>query len=288
MRRLVVVRLFNTALTAFLAVSATGAEAGNVGTYALTAVFQYTDPSGDSVVVESCSTANPDLLIPAASCAGASASAYANMNAGALISSLAVADNPFGGGSGYAEQGIFDFLHFNGATNGKNVLITATGTGAATFANGFAYLGLALSFSKDASSPPFGVTDAFGEATSVNGGSDCSNPSEFPDVTVCTNSGRGALSVSIDVPLDAVDPDNGLYLQATAGCIENSGGFGGGTCSVSDPITITLPAGVTYTTSSGQFLTASPVPLPASAWLLLSALGSLALIARRSPVSPIR
>ena len=46
-------------------------------------------------------------------------------------------------------------------------------------------------------------------------------------------------------------------------------------------LSMLLPTGVTYSFQSGNFLTASPIPLRASAWLLLSGLGGLSATARR-------
>jgi len=180
------------------------------------------------------------------------------------------------GGNGYAGAVIYDFLKFNGYTSGQHVVITATGSAAVSFVNGYGLLGLALSFSQDPSSP-ISTADVFSNAATV-GVSGCSNPTLFPLATVCKNINGGSLGVSIDFPIDYVNPSNGVFLQAAINCIDN-GDFGG-TCDATDPITISLPPGVTFTSASGQFLTA-PVPIPAAAWLFGSGLLGLIGVARR-------
>jgi hypothetical protein len=56
-------------------------------------------------------------------------------------------------------------------------------------------------------------------------------------------------------------------------------------CSYTDPFTITLPAGMTFTSASGQFLV--PVPEPSAAWLFAAGLLCVAgtVWARRSPAA---
>jgi hypothetical protein len=50
-------------------------------------------------------------------------------------------------------------------------------------------------------------------------------------------------------------------------------------------MSLLLPAGATYTSASGDFLTASPVPIPGTVWLLLSGLAGVAPFARRKLVA---
>jgi hypothetical protein len=271
----------NIALATMFITAPTAVNAAIIGAYVHEAVFEGTDPYGTTAVIDSC--APPDLQIPTAFCSGSGyASAYANMNTGTLTAHVSVPSSPYGA-SGYAGAVIYDFLKFNGYTSGQHMVITETGSGAASFENGYAALGLQLSFSQDPSSP-IGTAEVFGSASTVVafGGSGCSNPSLFPDVTVCKNSSGGSLSVSIDFPIDYItNPSNGVFMQASVNCIDNGGSITiGGTCDVTDPITITMPAGVTFTSASGQFLTA-PVPVPAAVWLFGSGLLGLIGVARR-------
>jgi hypothetical protein len=74
----------------------------------------------------------------------------------------------------------------------------------------------------------------------------------------------------------------GLYVQFQVGCNDISTVGGGVACDVNDPISITMPTGVTFTSASGQFLTA-PVPLPASLWLTLSSMAGVLLWGRGKP-----
>ena len=99
-------------------------------------------------------------------------------------------------------------------------------------------------------------------------------------VVTCETSSGGALDVNVNLPLSLLG--NGYNFLANLGC-QAYGGPTSGSCSYSDPFTVTLPQGVTFTSASGVFLTA-PVPLPASAWLLLGGLGGLALSGRRRVV----
>jgi hypothetical protein len=82
------------------------------------------------------------------------------------------------------------------------------------------------------------------------------------------------LSISWDFSLSSI-PSTGLEFRSLLECLS-----GTGTCNYVDPFTITLPAGVTFTSASNQFLTA-PVPVPAAVWLFGSGLLGLIGVARR-------
>jgi hypothetical protein len=99
----------------------------------------------------------------------------------------------------------------------------------------------------------------------------------MPDATVCVD----PYAVSLDLPLSYLDPTYlGLNISLGISCGANLSRAGGsGTCDFTDPLTITLPEGVTFTSASGQFLTS--VPVPAAAWLFGSGLLGLIGVARR-------
>ncbi|HXZ46144.1 MAG TPA: VPLPA-CTERM sorting domain-containing protein [Pseudolabrys sp.] len=261
----------NIALTMFIAVPST-VSAAYIGATVEEHVFGV-DSNGNSYLADSC---NVDFQIPSAFCAGSGyGSAYANMNTGTMTAHYSVPqDSLMGIGGGGASTFIYDFLKFSGYSSGQHVVITATGSAASTLPNGFADLGLDLSFSQDPSAPNNNSFDI----DTFNVVSGCTNPSSFPDVTVCRNNNGGSLGVSIDFPINYVNPANGVYLRAFLDCTDHSA-TGGGTCDATDPITITLPAGVTFTSASGQFLTA--VPVPAAGWLFGSGLLGLVGVARR-------
>jgi hypothetical protein len=79
--------------------------------------------------------------------------------------------------------------------------------------------------------------------------------------------------------LQGADPTVGIALYLAASC-----GLGA-TCDYADTngVTLTLPTGVTYTSQSHRFLTASAVPEPAAWAMLLPALGILGFALRCRP-----
>ncbi len=275
MRRLSVALIRNIALTMFIAAPAT-VSAAYIGATVEEHVFGV-DSNGNSYLADSC---NVDLQIPSAFCAGSGyGSAYANMNTGTMTAHYSVPpDSLMGIGGGGASAFIYDFLKFSGYSSGQHVTIAATGGATVTLPNGFATLGLDLSFSQDPSAPTGSSFDIDTFNVQTPG---CMNPSSFPDVTVCRYNNGGSLGASIDFPIDYVNPANGVYLRAYLQCVDHSA-TGGGACDATDPITITLPSGVTFTSASGQFLTApAAVPIPAAGWLFGSGLLGLIGVARR-------
>ncbi len=272
--RLFVALIRNIVLTMFIAAPAV-VSAAYIGAAANEYVYGV-DSNGNSYLADSC---NVDVQIPSAFCAGSGyGSAYANMNTGTLTVHYSVPpDSLMGIGGGGASAFIYDFLKFSSYPSGQHVTIMATGSYTSTLPGGFATLGLDVSFSQD---PSAANNNSF-DIDTFNVASGCMNPSLFPDVTVCRNNSGGSLSASIDFPINYVNPANGVYLRTYLQCVDHSA-TGGGSCDAMDPITITLPPGVTFTSASGQFLTApAAVPVPAAGWLFGSGLMGLLGVARR-------
>lgn len=92
-------------------------------------------------------------------------------------------------------------------------------------------------------------------------------------IILCVLSDGHNLGISWDFPLSSV-PSAGLEFRAMLGC--NAGP--GATCNYQDPFTITLPAGVTFTSAANQL---TPAPVPAAGWLFGSGLLGLIRVARR-------
>jgi hypothetical protein len=99
-------------------------------------------------------------------------------------------------------------------------------------------------------------------------------------VVKCLSSDGTNLSISMDFPLSSLSSGLNFHMSLDCSAYGNASGYGNSSCSYKDPFTITLPAGVTFTSASGQFLTA-PVPVPTAAWLFGSGLLGLVGAARR-------
>lgn len=175
-----------------------------------------------------------------------------------------------------------DILYFGGSIpSGGHVVFSMSASGALVgdaVATLHLNAGLSQFGSPSIPAPSFGVS----AANSSNVIATCTHPGNFLDINQCVSTnGTDKLSLSLDLPLYYVDPSYGFNFSASLGC-EVNGPNGGnyGTCNFNDPITITLPAGVTFTSASGQFLTA-PVPIPTAVWLFGSGLLGLVGVARR-------
>ena len=225
--------------------------------------------AGNSVA--SCVTG---FLIPTASCSAGGGSASATLNTGDIT--VQAAWGGTAGGAVLAVGIIQDTLYFQGASpaNGRGTIkmTTATGTltGSATadeemWVGGFNNL------------PTGGMIQ--GTTTTGYLQDTCYDPGIYSrgspyGVILCVFSNGHDLSLSWDFPLSSI-PSTGLEFRAMLSCNPNTG-----TCNYQDPFTVTLPAGVTFTSASGQFLTA-PVPVPAAVWLFGSGLLGLIGVARR-------
>ena len=244
------------------------ASATEVGSWAQTGLAVY-DANGVPTYGESCPGT---WQLSSASCSGADTSAYAALPGGVLNAQYTEPPSP-GGGHGTAHALLSDFLKFSGTAPGQSITITETATGSSSGDSVYGAIELAVAFNEQLNAP-----DAFDLVTWAwtigSASSGCESASGFSDVTVCRVTGGTSLSVSYTIPVSEIHSADGLYLQFLGECIDGGSDSNGSTCTLIDPITITTPPGVTYTSASGLFLTA--VPLPAGAWLLLSGLGALA------------
>ncbi len=232
-----------------------------------------------AVTGSSCVT---DFLIPMASCSygGASASATVSNGTTANLGDITVqATGNNTGISGVMAGGIIqDTLSFQGniPANGRGKIeMTATGT-----LSGSAYA------SEDLWVGGFNVSGLLTPGNMIQGAvvtgniqNTCYDPgissSGSPyGITLCVFSDGHNLGISWDFPLSSV-ASTGLEFRALLECIAAGAGQ---TCNYQDPFTITLPAGVTFTSAANQL---APVPVPTAAWLFGSGLLGLIGVARR-------
>ena len=264
----------NIAFGAVMFTAAAAVNAADIGATAAVHVIEYSN----GTQVNTGYGCDTGFVLSAASCDGGGTYGYASANmatAGMLVHAQS---------SGIVESdalaSIHDVLYLNGnIPSNAHAIFSAYGSGGLS-GDATASLGLSVSF-------PHSLIDAglvvsgFGGPTTPHG---CTHPFYMPDATVCVD----PYAVSLDLPLSYLDPTYlGLNISLGISCGANLSRAGGsGTCDFTDPLTITLPEGVTFTSASGQFLTA-PVPVPAAGWLFGSGLFGLVGIARRKNSRPI-
>lgn len=259
----------NIALAAIFIAASKAVNAADVGAQVGVHVIEY-DAYGNPINTGyGCDTG---LQIPNASCDGGGS--YGSGIADMRTAGMAVHASSSGAIESDALANIHDTLFLSGnIPSDAHAVFSAYGSGSVS-GDASAQIGLSVSFPLSAIDNGLVVT-GFGSPTYPQG---CSHPYFVPDATVCVS----GYSVSLDLPLSYMDPTyRGLNINLGISCGANLSRSGGsGTCDFTDPLTITLPDGVTYTSASGQFLTA-PVPVPAAAWLFGSGLLGLIGVARR-------
>ncbi len=250
------------ALGAILIAASAAVNAADIGAEAAVHVIQY-DANGNPVNTGyGCDTG---LQIGTASCNGGGLYGYgtatmstAGMSVHAQSSGLVESD---------ALASVHDVFYLNGNIPANaHVIFSAYGQGGLS-GDANASLVLSVSFPRSLVDNGTVVTGVGATLTPHS----CTHPSYMSDATVCVD----PYAVSLDLPLSYLDPTyRGLNISLGVGCGANLSRAGGsGTCDFTDPLNITLPEGVTFTSASGQFLTA--VPVPAAGWLFGSGLMGL-------------
>jgi len=180
-----------------------------------------------------------------------------------------------------ASAAFSDTLYFHGGNAQQTGQITMTASGDLEGIGSYAAETLFVyftSFLPSYGNGPWGNGDT---AATTQPGSSCSSASPLPS-EVCRSSDGRNLSISVTFPLSA----DGVYIAFRL----EAGNSGDGGVRYTDPITLTLPPGVTFTSESGLFLTqqagSTTVPEPSSAWLLgIAMAGMVGLRQTRKQVS---
>ena len=254
---------------------------GPSGAQATAGVFD----NGGSSLIAFC---NSGLISSVASCdtgtilgyssAGPAFSGSASSNAAVATGGLTVTTG--GAGADGIQEGagavINDTLYFHGGNAQQTGQITMTATGTLAGNDSYAMVSLRDHFTYPLYMPygfaGNGPWENITAAWTNQLGSTCYSPSALP-TEVCASSDGQNLSVSVTFPLSV----DGVYFIFAMNGVSS----GDGAVSYTDPITVTLPPGVTFTSDSGQFLTqpeGSPtVPEPSSAWLLGIGMASIVL-----------
>jgi hypothetical protein len=190
-----------------------------------------------------------------------SASASSSLAAGALSVEGTTIGSTEGEAQSFAKMS--DTLYFSGGTPYEVGTITMTATGTHS-GSGVVFMTLGEQFLYGGSGGVVSV--GCGAETGFLGSSLC--PVAYGGIAVPlggTGSSDGTnLSVTLTFPLFSSGVDFLFSMQGVSA--------GDGSYSYTDPITLTLPAGVTYTSDSGEFLTgtATGVPEPSTFVLLFT------------------
>jgi len=169
----------------------------------------------------------------------------------------------------YGTAEIFDSLYFQGGNSGQFGQITMTSTGTVTGDrnNNFATAGMIVSYGD-----LFNGTFQVAQSVTTRNPHPTQCDAGALGAQICYSSDGQNLTVTATFPLS---PD-GIGVAFTLNSLVSVPGA----LSYTDPITITLPPGVTYTSESGTFLTAAAaVPEPSSTAFFV--MGILTLLGRR-------
>jgi hypothetical protein len=178
-----------------------------------------------------------------------------------------------------------DILTFSGNKAGEFGTLTATGSGTASN-SGFASLEAEVDVSGNWGPDTGYYWEGAGVVSETNStiGSSCTTYQDIErdngyivgsvgGLTQCVSAVKGLLTLSIEFPLDPSVVAGGLGISIALQESTN----GDGNVSYSDPVTLTLPAGVSFVSQAGQDYTLPPAGVPEPSTLLIYANGLLGL-----------
>jgi hypothetical protein len=275
--------------SALIGVGATGSPAAATATapsfFTRAVAWDFREPICDtgqsSAPVSNCSQTN--VTTATGIRVEGDASSTAGLADGVLNASASSSGAYSGGqeGEGEALATVFDTLTFHGFSPGDNAVVTMSAVTA--FSTPFFSGPPGDSFGVGSGFIAMEGLDTFGHEVAL--ADDCS-PNVDNRFCFTLKEGNAVISnvgnvYSITETFSlSQNPTLGLRLDVGAHAV------GDASASVEDPITITLPSGVTYTSASGLFLTGA-VPEPATWASLMVGLGAIGLVLRRR-AAPVR